>query len=125
RRGDAARRRDAGHAGAWTRPRRGRRRPVPDVPRRTRGPWRSGRASAPRRGRGGGAARPRLKRTREPALAALAAAKAGDLSTRAGDLLRRLEWPGKPGVAAVTPLTAEEQARFDAGKVVYQNLCQA
>jgi len=66
-----------------------------------------------------------LKLLREPALVALAAAKAGDLSTRANDLLPRLEWPGKPGVAAVTPLTPEEQTRFDAGKVVYQNLCQA
>ena len=28
-------------------------------------------------------------------------------------------------MAAVTPLTPAEQARFDAGRIVYQNLCQA
>jgi mono/diheme cytochrome c family protein len=66
-----------------------------------------------------------LKLTREPSLVALAAAKTGDLSTRASDLLPRLEWPGKPGVPTAAPLTAEEQARFEAGRVVYQNLCQA
>ncbi len=75
-------------------------------------------------GRGRGANRPALKLEREPALVALAA-KNDELSTRARDLLARLEWPGKPGVAAVTPLTAAEQARFDAGKLTYQNLCQA
>ena len=45
------------------------------------------------------------------------------VDARDGDLLARLEWPGKPGVAAAaTPLTAAEQARFDAGRTVYQNL---
>jgi mono/diheme cytochrome c family protein/glucose/arabinose dehydrogenase len=83
------------------------------------------RPAAPARGRGRGAGRPALKLTREPALVALAAAKAGDLSARAGDLLPRLEWPGKPGVVTAAPLSAVEQARFDAGRVVYQNLCQA
>ena len=88
-----------------------------------RGAAPEGETPAPARGRG--AQRPPLRLTREPALVALAAANAGDLSARAGELLARIEWPGKPGVAAVTPLTADEQARFDAGKVVYQNLCQA
>ena len=79
------------------------------------------RAGRPRRG-----ARPALKLTREPALVALAAANTGELSTRARDLLPRLEWPGKPGMAAAaTPLTPAEQARFDAGRTVYQTLCQA
>ena len=35
-------------------------------------------------------------------------------------------WPGKPGVAATVapaPLTAEEQARFDAGKTVFTTIC--
>ena len=37
----------------------------------------------------------------------------------------RIEWPGKPGVAAPVPaLTAEEQQRFDAGREVYRNICQ-
>lgn len=81
------------------------------------------------RGRGGGGrggGRPALKLTKEPALVALAAANSGELSTRARDLLARLEWPGKAGMAAAaTPLTAAEQARFDAGRTVYQTLCQA
>jgi mono/diheme cytochrome c family protein/glucose/arabinose dehydrogenase len=76
-------------------------------------------------GRGRGAGRPALKLSREPALVRLAAANETDLSSRASDLLARLEWPGKPGVASVTPLSSSEQARFDAGKLVYQNLCQA
>lgn len=67
-----------------------------------------------------------MKLTKEPALVALAAANSGELSTRARDLLARLEWPGKAGMAAAaTPLTAAEQARFDAGRTVYQTLCQA
>jgi mono/diheme cytochrome c family protein len=67
-----------------------------------------------------------VKLTREPALTAVAAAKAGDLSSRASDVLGRLEWPGKPSAAApVTPLTPQEQERFAAGRKVYENLCQA
>ena len=76
------------------------------------------------RGRGRGASRPPVKLTREPALATLAAANSGDLSTRATNVLARLEWPGKPSTAPpVTPLTAEQQARFNAGRTTYQNLC--
>ena len=83
-------------------------------------------AAPPARGRGRGAARPALKLTREPALAALAAANSGELSARAKELLARLEWPGKPGMAAAAaPLTPAEQARFEAGRTVYQTLCQA
>ena len=45
---------------------------------------------------------------------------------RAGNVLARIEWPGKPGVAAPVPaLTVEEQQRFDAGREVYRNICQA
>jgi mono/diheme cytochrome c family protein len=63
--------------------------------------------------------------TREPAIAAFAAANTGELSARAAEVLTRLEWPGKPGdPAPVTPLTPVEQARFDAGRTTYQNLCQ-
>src|SRR6185503_1677866 len=37
-----------------------------------------------------------------------------------------VDWPGKPGSAApVAPLTADQQLRFDAGREVYQNICQA
>jgi mono/diheme cytochrome c family protein len=56
----------------------------------------------------------------------MATAGAGDLSTRAAALLAHVGWPGKPGVAAAArPLTPAEQARFDAGRTVYQNLCIA
>ena len=85
------------------------------------------RPAAPARGgRGRGAARPAVRLTREPAIAGVAAANAGELSSRAAAVLARLEWPGKPGAAApVTPLTPAEQARFDAGRTIYQTLCQA
>ena len=67
-----------------------------------------------------------MRLTREPlALSALAVA-GGELGVRAGNVLARIEWPGKPGVAAPVPaLTAEEQQRFDAGREVYRNVCQA
>jgi mono/diheme cytochrome c family protein len=66
-----------------------------------------------------------VKLTREPALVALAAAKSGELSSRAAEVLSRLEWPGKPSTGApVRALTPEEQARFTAGRATYQNLCQ-
>ena len=77
------------------------------------------------RGRGRGNARAGLKLTREPSLTAVAAAKTGDLSTRASNVLARIEWPGKPGARVVAPLSAEERARFDAGDEVYRNLCTA
>jgi mono/diheme cytochrome c family protein len=63
--------------------------------------------------------------SREPALVALSAANGGDLSSRAAAVLPRLEWPGKPGVVTTTPLTAAEQVRFDAGRTIYENVCQA
>ncbi len=68
---------------------------------------------------------PRLRLQREPApLTALAASK-DDLAPRATTVLTGVAWPGKPGEAVVTPLTALEQQRFDAGREVYQNICQA
>ncbi|MEO7271272.1 MAG: HEAT repeat domain-containing protein, partial [Vicinamibacterales bacterium] len=74
-------------------------------------------------GRGG----PRVLRlSREPATLAALSAAGSDLSARAGAVLARVEWPGKPGVAApVAPLTPEEQQRFEAGREVYRNVCQA
>jgi len=54
------------------------------------------------------------------------AAGASDLSARAAGVLARVEWPGKPGAAApVAALSPEEQQRFNAGKDVYKNVCQA
>ena len=54
-------------------------------------------------------------------------ADGGDaLGARAATVLRRVTWPGKPGAAdAPPPLTSAEQQRFDAGRDVYRNYCQA
>jgi mono/diheme cytochrome c family protein len=74
-------------------------------------------------GRGGGV-RIGLRVNSEPALTGLAAG-GGEFSERATALLARIEWPGKPGAAAAAPpLTPEEEARFNAGRTVYQSLCQ-
>ncbi|MEO7190154.1 MAG: c-type cytochrome [Vicinamibacterales bacterium] len=79
-------------------------------------------AAPPAQGRGNG---PGLRVNREPALSAVAAGS-DDLAARATRVLARIEWPGKPGAAApVTPLTADEQRRFDAGHEIYANICQA
>jgi mono/diheme cytochrome c family protein/glucose/arabinose dehydrogenase len=76
------------------------------------------------RGRGGTTART-LKLSGEPALGALAH-DTGELGKRAAGVLARVEWPGKPGVAApAAPLTAEEQQRFNEGRDIYNNLCVA
>jgi mono/diheme cytochrome c family protein/glucose/arabinose dehydrogenase len=74
-------------------------------------------------GRGG----PRTVRlSREPAPLSVVAAAGGDLGVRAAAVLARIEWPGKPGAAAAVPaLTAEEQQRFEAGREIYRNVCQA
>jgi mono/diheme cytochrome c family protein/glucose/arabinose dehydrogenase len=78
-----------------------------------------------RGGRGSAGGGPRLRLNREPAAFAGMAAGQSELSTRATNVLSRLEWPGKPGAAAaVAPLTAEEQSRFTAGADVYKNVCQ-
>jgi mono/diheme cytochrome c family protein len=54
------------------------------------------------------------------------AATTSDLGARAAKVIARVEWPGKPGVAApLPPLTPEEQQRFNAGQEVYRNICQA
>ncbi len=61
----------------------------------------------------------------EPAALSQLAASAGELSARAASVLARVTWPGKPGTVAVTPLTPQEQQRFDAGREIYRNVCQA
>lgn len=64
--------------------------------------------------------------SKEPAAFTALAATTTDLGPRAAALLAKLEWPGKPGAAApITPLTPEEQKRFEAGRDVYRNVCQA
>jgi mono/diheme cytochrome c family protein/glucose/arabinose dehydrogenase len=74
-------------------------------------------------GRGGSRG---LRLNSEPAALSALAAGASDLSARAAGVLARVEWPGKPGAAApVAALSPEEQQRFNAGKDVYKNVCQA
>jgi len=54
------------------------------------------------------------------------AGSSGELSTRATAVLDRIEWPGKPGARAELPaLTAAEEQRFNAGREIYSNVCQA
>ena len=50
---------------------------------------------------------------------------ADDLARVARDVAAKLNWTGKPAPTgpAAPALTAEEQQRFDAGKVVFANLC--
>jgi mono/diheme cytochrome c family protein/HEAT repeat protein len=128
--------------GSSSRPARGRGEACPTCPGARGGP--GGAAAFPRGtngddvaegsargagGRGGGrrGQRPTLTLTREPQLTKLAAAQGDPLSARARAVLARVTWPGKPGaaVAAAAPLSAAEQARFAAGREVYQNLCSA
>jgi mono/diheme cytochrome c family protein len=71
---------------------------------------------------------PLVRRTvrlnREPAALSSMAAGGGDLGLRAGNVLARIEWPGKPGAAAaVPPLTPQEQQSFNGGREVYRNIC--
>jgi mono/diheme cytochrome c family protein/glucose/arabinose dehydrogenase len=76
---------------------------------------------------GGGRGGPRSVRlNREPTPLSGLAAAGSELSARAGSVLARVDWPGKPGAAApVAPLTPEEQQRFETGREVYKNVCQA
>jgi mono/diheme cytochrome c family protein len=75
-------------------------------------------------GGGRGGAR-NLRLNSEPTALMSLGAAGGELATRVTSLLARVEWPGKPGMAApVAPLTADEQKRFDAGREVYRSICQ-
>jgi mono/diheme cytochrome c family protein len=87
-----------------------------------RGGGPGGRGGGRGRGRGG----PRLQLVGEPAAFATLAGGSDELASRAADVLARIEWPGKPGAASpATPLTAAEQQRFEAGREIYRNICQA
>ena len=64
--------------------------------------------------------------SKEPTSFSALASTTTDLGPRAAEVLKRVEWPGKPGAAApIAPLTPEEQQRFNAGQEVYRNICQA
>ena len=66
-----------------------------------------------------------LRLPHQPASLASLASGTGELAARASQVLARISWPGKPGEAAIVPLTPAEQKRFDEGQVVYTTLCQA
>jgi len=74
---------------------------------------------------GGGRGGALLRLNREPV--SLTSIAADDrFATRVAAVLARVSWPGKPGASAsVTPLTAAEQRRFEAGRETYRNLCQS
>jgi mono/diheme cytochrome c family protein/glucose/arabinose dehydrogenase len=67
-----------------------------------------------------------VRLSREPVTLATLAEKQNELGPRAAAIMARVEWPGKPGLAApIPPLTPDEQVRFNAGQDVYKNICQA
>lgn len=69
---------------------------------------------------------PALRLTQAPDAFVRLAAGDTPFGRQAAAVLTRVTWPGKPGDAdAPPPLTADEQRRFDAGRVVYESLCQA
>jgi mono/diheme cytochrome c family protein/glucose/arabinose dehydrogenase len=76
-----------------------------------------------------GAARaggPSLRLNAEPAALTAVVAEGGDLGTRTSALLARIEWPNKPGSTnPLAPLTVAEQQRFNSGREIYRNICEA
>jgi mono/diheme cytochrome c family protein/glucose/arabinose dehydrogenase len=66
-----------------------------------------------------------LRINREPHALSDLAVRGDDLSARVATVLARVRWPGKAGEMPIAPLTSEEQRRFDTGRDVYANLCQA
>ena len=78
-------------------------------------------------GRARGRGNARSVRVNSEPLELVSLAAGGDaLSPRVATLLERVTWPGKPGRRSTDrTLTAEEQKRYDAGREVYRNICQA
>ena len=75
--------------------------------------------------RAGRGVRTELRVKKEPTTLSQLAAGGGELGTRAANVLARVSWPGKPGATVTTPLTADEQRRFEAGRELYRSICQA
>jgi len=82
-------------------------------------------AQVPAAGRGTANANARRVRlNREPVTLTAVATSSGDLAPRVSAVIARVEWPGKPGMAApIAPLSPEEEQRFNAGAEVYKNIC--
>lgn len=75
-------------------------------------------------GRGSGGPAP-IQIAAEPVPLVTMASADGPLAARAVRILDRLTWPGKAGAVELEPLSPEEEARFEAGRTVYANLCIA
>jgi mono/diheme cytochrome c family protein len=102
-------------------------RAFPDDPVTGRGGGGGGGAGAGRGGRGGGGATIAL--SREPTEFSTLANGNGDLSTRASNLLARMNWPGKAPAAGapapLAPLTPEQQKLYETGQTLFKSLCMA
>ncbi|HUR59176.1 MAG TPA: c-type cytochrome [Opitutaceae bacterium] len=64
----------------------------------------------------------------EPKALTTLAKRDDSLGRETAELMKGLSWPGKPGTRAATPaaaLTAEETARFEAGRTQFASLCAA
>ena len=89
----------------------------------------AGRAAGAGGGRGRGAGGGSISLSREPGSFAALAKGNGDLSSRATNLLARMNWPGKapePGAPPpAAPLTAEEQRLYGTGQTLFNSLCMA
>jgi mono/diheme cytochrome c family protein/glucose/arabinose dehydrogenase len=72
----------------------------------------------------GGSIRRALKLRREPVALTGLASRGGDEAARVNAILARISWSAEADLPAVR-LMPEEQRRYDAGKEIYANLCQA
>jgi mono/diheme cytochrome c family protein/glucose/arabinose dehydrogenase len=80
------------------------------------------------RGRPAQKVKPQALASEPASLVALARSTNPAIRTRVQKISDLLTWPGKPGYptpARVTPLTQEQQARFEAGKELYTTTCGA
>ena len=74
-------------------------------------------------GRGAAPAKP-VSLPAEPTVLVALANGGGDAGAMAKRVVAKLDWPGKPvPVVEVTPLTAEQQKRYDAGAELYKGIC--
>jgi putative membrane-bound dehydrogenase-like protein len=60
----------------------------------------------------------------EPAALTALAAGSGAMAALAKNVSAKLDWPGRPvPVVTASPLTADQQKRYDAGAEIYKNIC--
>jgi mono/diheme cytochrome c family protein/glucose/arabinose dehydrogenase len=75
-------------------------------------------------GRGASGSARAMSLPAEPTGLTMLAAGRDELSTLAKSILAKLDWPGKPApIVEATPLTSEQQQRFNAGAEIYKNIC--